>query len=279
MKANEIIESLIRQIESGTPPWKCGWEKSGSCLPINAATGREYTGINILNFWCEQASFGYSSAQWIGFEQAKNAGGHVRKNEKAHAGIRMNVIKKKDSEGNETGDLFKLPAPFLVWNVEQCDGLDHLKQAASPVHSWESNQSAESLMIRSGAVIEYGGERAFYAPTPDKIRLPDREKFKSADDFYSTAIHELGHWTGHKSRLDRDFGKRFGEDAYAFEELIAEMSCAITKARIGLEGEVTNHASYLDSWLKVLKKTPGYLLTAASAASKASDYLTKGEIE
>lgn len=277
-KANEIIESLIRQIESGSPPWQCGWEKSGSGLPINAATNREYTGINVLNFWCEQATFGYSTGQWIGFEQAKSQGGHIRKGEKAHAGVRVNVIKKKDSEGIETGDILKLPAPFLVWNLDQCEGLDHLRPATSK-HEWQPIDRAESLMIGSGAVIQYGGDRAFYAPTPDRIQLPLRESFKSAEDFYSTSIHELGHWTGHKSRLDREFGKKFGTDAYAFEELVAEISCAITKARIGLGGEVTNHASYLEAWLKILKKSPGYLMTAASAASKASDYLVKSEGE
>ena len=133
-------------------------------------------------------------------------------------------------------------------------------------------------MVESGATIQYGGERAFYAPAPDRIQLPERVKCKSADDFYSTAIHELGHWTGHESRLNRAFGKKFGTDAYAFEELVAEMSCAITKARIGLEGEVTNHASYLEAWLKVLKKNPGHLMQAASAASKASDFLVKQEV-
>lgn len=279
-KANEIIESLIRQIESGSPPWQCGWEKSGSGLPINAATNREYTGINVLNFWCEQAAFGYSTGQWIGFEQAKSQGGHIRKGEKAHAGVRVNVIKKKDSEGIETGDILKLPAPFLVWNLDQCEGLDHLRPATSK-HEWQPIDKAESLMKDSGAVIQYGGDRAFYAPTPDRIQLPLRESFKSSEDFYSTSLHELGHWTGHSSRLNREFGKKFGTDAYAFEELVAEISCAITKARIGLGGEVTNHASYLEAWLKILKKSPGYLMTAASAASKASDYLVKpeGEVE
>jgi antirestriction protein ArdC len=276
-KANEVIENLIKQIESGTPPWKCGWEKSGSGLPTNATTGREYTGINILNFWCEQASFGYSTGLWVGFEQAKAAGGNIRKGEKAHSGIRVNTIKKKDSDGNETGDVFKLPAPFLVWNLDQCNGLDHLKPSVES-HEWNPIDRAESLMVESGATIQYGGERAFYAPSPDRIQLPERVKFKSADDFYSTAIHELGHWTGHESRLNRSFGKKFGIDGYAFEELVAEMSCAITKARIGLEGEVTNHASYLESWLKVLRKSPSHLMTASSAASKASDYLVKQEV-
>lgn len=278
-KAHEIIQSLIAQIESGSPPWNCGWEKSGSGLPINAATGREYTGVNILNFWCEQSSFGYSSCLWIGFEQAKQEGGHIRKGEKAHAGVRVNVIKKKE-DGIETGEVFKLPAPFLVWNIDQCEGLDHLRTTTEK-HDWEPVERAESLLKDSGAVIQYGGERAFYAPTRDRIQLPEREKFKSSEDFYSTSIHELGHWTGHSSRLNREFGKKFGNDAYAFEELIAEISCAITKARIGLAGEVTNHASYLEAWLKILHKSPGYLMTAASAASKASDYLVKpeGEVE
>lgn len=277
MKTNEIIKSLIRQIESGTPPWQRGWETSSSGLPVNAATGREYTGINILNFWCEQAASGYSSPQWIGFNQAKEQGGFVMKGEKAHSGIRVNTIKKKDSDGNETGDIFMLPSPFLVWNIEQCSGLDHLKLKPAETHEWTPVQAAESLIIESGAVINYGGDRAFYAPSPDKIQLPLREQFKSAEDFYSTAIHELGHWTGHASRLNREFGKRFGEDAYAFEELVAEICAAITQSRLQLKGEVTNHASYLESWLKVLRKSPGYLLTAASAASKASDYLMKVE--
>lgn len=277
-KAHEIIESLIKKIESGSPPWQRGWEKSGSGFPINAATNREYTGINVLNFWCEQAAFGYSTGQWIGFEQAKSLGGHIRKGEKAHSGVRVNVIKKKDSDGIETGDILKLPAPFLVWNLDQCSGLDHLRPVTTK-HEWEPIDRAEDLMKASGAVIGYGGERAFYAPTTDRIQLPLRESFKSAEDFYSTSIHELGHWTGHSSRLNREFGKKFGTDAYAFEELVAEISCAITKARIGLAGEVTNHASYLEAWLKILKKSPGYLMTAASAASKASDYLVKSEGE
>lgn len=277
MKPNEIIESLIRQIESGTPPWKRGWETTSSGIPMNAATGEDYTGINILNFWCEQAASGYSSHQWIGFHQAKSAGGYVMKGEKANAGIRVNTIKKKDSDGNETGDIFKLPSPFLVWNLDQCSGLDHLKLKPATTHECTPIQAAESLIVESGAVIQYGGDRAFYAPTQDKIQLPKREQFKSAEDFYSTAIHELGHWTGHSSRLNREFGKRFGEDAYAFEELVAEICSAVTQSRIGLRGEVTNHASYLEAWLKVLRKSPGYLLTAASAASKASDYLVKAE--
>jgi antirestriction protein ArdC len=273
MKANEVLDRIIRQIEAGVAPWRIPWSCSGvGGLPTNAATNQSYSGINILSLWADQAIYGYSSGLWIGYEQAIKKGGHVRRGETSHKIVKVNVINKKDESGERTGDTFKLPMTVSVFNIDQCEGLDHLKPAIES-HDWNPIERGESLMTSSGATIEYGGDRAFYVPSADKIRLPERERFANPEDFYATAVHELGHWTGHESRLDRKYGKKFGDNAYAMEELVAEISCAITLSRINLLGDVQNHASYLDHWVKTLKQSPQFLLTAASAASKASDYL------
>lgn len=273
MKTDELLAKLIARIESGCPPWRREWSGGGeSGLPRNVATGREYTGMNIPIFWLEQGEFGYETPLWIGYKQAQDLGGHVRKGERGHDGVRMNVINKKDESGNKTGDVFQLPTSFKVWNIDQCEGLDHLKPPVTR-HEWTPIQTAESILTASGATIEYGGGRAYYAQTHDKITLPERNRFMSAEGFYATALHELGHWTGHESRLNRQLKNRFGDDSYAMEELVAEMSCCFTQARIGLGGDVENHASYLDVWLRVLKEKPSILLSLSAQASRAADYI------
>jgi antirestriction protein ArdC len=270
MKAQNVVEDLVRIIEGGVMPWKLPWASSTSSgLPINVSTKRPYSGSNVLLLWVAQASSGYESSLWIGFDQAKKIGGHVRKGEHGHPVlIYRNGVREAD-DGTEEQYAYLAVKP--VFNIDQVDGLDHLKPSFEK-HDWHPIEDAENIMIKSGAAINYGGDRAFYNRGLDKIQLPDRERFENADDFYATALHELGHWTGHESRLDREFGKRFGDHAYAAEELVAEISCAITRARIGLSGEV-QHASYLSHWLDVLKKDPRFILTAASAASKASEFL------
>jgi antirestriction protein ArdC len=270
MKAQNVVEDLVRIIEGGVMPWQLPWASSTSSgLPINVSTKRSYSGSNVLLLWVAQASSGYENSLWIGFDQAKKIGGHVRKGEHGHPVlIYRNGVRESDDGSEET---YAYLAVKPVFNIDQIDGLDHLKPSFEK-HDWHPIEDAESIMIKSGASINYGGDRAFYNRGLDRIQLPDRERFENADDFYATALHELGHWTGHESRLDREFGKRFGDQAYACEELVAEISCAITRARIGLLGEV-QHASYLSHWLDVLNKDPRFILTAASAASKASDFL------
>lgn len=270
MKSQDVVNDLVRIIEGGVLPWKLPWACSTSSgLPINASTKKCYSGSNVLLLWVAQASGGYSSSLWLGFDQAKKIGGHVRKGEH---GYRVLIYKngvRENDQGEEEAYRYLDAKP--VFNLDQIDGLDHLRPVFEK-HEWTPIESAESLMIKSGAAINYGGDRAFYNRRSDQIQLPDRERFSQPEDFYATAIHELSHWTGHESRLDRTFGKRFGDKAYACEELVAEISCAITRARIGLDGDV-QHASYLSHWLEILKKTPQFILTAASAASNASDFI------
>lgn len=273
MKPDDVVNKLIQHIESGSLPWKRPWKSSSvSGLPANPSTKREYSGTNILSLWVEQAVFGYETGLWLGFDQARKLGGHVKKDEHGHPVLVYRTGTRTNDEGNE--EAYRFLSVRLVFNLDQCAGLDSLRPVYEK-HEWDPLERVESLIQKTGATIEYGGDRAFYLPKPDKIRLPDRDRFANAKDFSATALHELTHWTGHESRLNRKFGQKFGEDAYAFEELIAEIGCAMTMARIGLSGEVVNHASYLDHWLKVLRQKPSYLFTAASAASKASDWLVQ----
>lgn len=270
MKAQDVVNDLVRIIEGGVLPWQQPWASSNrSGLPLNISTMRAYSGSNVLLLWVAQASSGYENGMWLGFDQAKKLGGNVRKGEHGHRVLVYRAGTRENDQGEEEAYRYLDAKP--VFNIDQIDGLDHLKPKFDK-HEWTPIESAEEVMVKSGAIINYGGDRAFYNRGLDKIQLPDLDRFDNPNDFYATALHELGHWTGHESRLNREFGKRFGDHAYACEELVAEISCAITRAKIGLEGEV-QHASYLSHWLDVLKKTPQFIVTAASAASKASDLL------
>jgi antirestriction protein ArdC len=267
---NDILDKIIRQIEAGCPPWRVPWACSGvSGLPTNALTKRPYSGTNVLVLWAAQAVEGYEHGLWLGYEQSRKMGGHVRKGESATQIIAFSTYEKENDSGEK--EMRRWIKPMNVFNIAQCDGIE---MPVIETHQWEPLEAEEALINSSGATIEYGGDRAFYSPSKDFIQLPGRERFACAEDFAATLIHELTHWTGHESRLNRDLKNKFGTEAYAFEELIAEIGAAMAMAHLGLRGEVTDHASYLASWLKVLKQDARHLMTAASAASKAFEFLT-----
>lgn len=271
MKANEVVDRIIRQIEAGCSPWKLPWDScSSSGLPKNPTTNKEYQGINILQLWATQAIEGYESGLWLGFHQGSKLGGSVRKGEKATSIIKVNTIQDKEDESRT----FQLPMTVAVFNLDQFNGLDHLKPTFTS-HSWSPIETAERVMNESGARIEYGGDSACYSKSQDRIRLPQRERFHNEGGFYATALHELGHWTGHESRLDRDMKGKYGSESYAFEELVADIASAITQSRIGLSADIEGHASYVEGWLKVLKSDQRAIMRAASLAQKASDYLVQ----
>ena len=269
MKATEVVERLITQIEAGCAPWRLPWDSVGGGLPANPATNRRYSGSNVLSLWAEAAIHGYESSLWLGFEQGKKLGGNVRKGEH---GSWVIVYRTGEREGDDGMEVYRYLTAKPVFNIAQFDGLDHLVPQHDK-HEWEPLPQAERILNESGADIRYGGDRAFYSPSLDRIQLPNRERFTSAEGFAATALHELGHWTGGKARLDREFGKRFGEEAYAVEELVAEIASAFVQAEIGLQADIENHASYLDSWLKVLKRDKTAILTAAKQASMASEFI------
>ena len=265
-----ITDKIIIALESGTAPWVKPWASLGT--PRNAITGREYSGINNLLL----AMTEFSSNQWLTFQQAKAAGGNVRKGEHGTTVVFFKPLNIKDKANEENDKIIPLLKTFTVFNAQQIDGLpEKFTQITQPqISEFDDNEAAENLL--SQAVIKHGHSRACFIPTLDEIHLPEKTEFKSIPDYYATALHELTHWTGHKSRLARDFSGRFGDASYAFEELIAELGAAFQCAHCGVNGQL-QHDSYIASWLKVLRSDKKAIFTAAAAARKATEFLTKTE--
>ncbi|RWD48628.1 MAG: DUF1738 domain-containing protein [Mesorhizobium sp.] len=276
----EITDRIIAELERGTVPWVKPWgrAKADLGLPSNAATGRAYSGINILILWGAVIERGYPSQNWLTFRQALSLGGNVRKGERGTTIVHADRFVPKDekerarAEGDEPHAVPYLKR-FTVFNVAQCDGLpEHLYTAAEPLPQREIIPQAEALIRASGADFRIGGERAFYTPTGDYIQVPPQPAFFAQIDYYRTFFHELGHWTGHPTRLARDLSGSFGSKAYAREELVAEIAAAFVCSSLGIEPTV-RHADYIGSWLKVLREDNRAIFRAASHASKAADFL------
>ncbi|HCC5748402.1 MULTISPECIES: ArdC family protein [Gammaproteobacteria] len=266
-----VTDNIIRALEAGVKPWVCPWTGSGAAsgLPANFSTGTAYSGINIMLLWSSAAEQGYTDPRWLTYKQAAEQGGQVRKGEHGTTIIYYKMLEKE----NEAGETEHIPMlkTFTVFNVQQIDNLA-VEYAALPAASFDPIEKAEALTARSGAKITEKGIQAFYRPATDEIYLPERFRFNNAADFYATQLHELIHWTGAKSRLNREKGGKYGSDKYAFEELIAELGCAFLMADLGITGDV-QHESYISSWLKALNDDKRFIFKAASAASKAHRYL------
>ena len=272
----EVTDSILGALEKGCAPWIKPWDSSTGeqDIPVNGWTGRAYRGINTLLLWVAQTALGYASGEWFTFKQARLAGGQVRKKEKATLVVLWKPLEVADREAEETDakKTVMLMRHYHVFNRAQLDGLP--EAAAKPVsgRAWDPVERAEEVVRASRAEITYGGDRACYAPGLDQIRMPARAAFRKPGEFYSTQFHELTHWTGHGSRLDREYGKRFGDSAYAREELVAEMGAAFLCAAVGIEGKL-QHPEYIGAWLDVLREDKRAVITAASHAQKASDFL------
>lgn len=274
-----ITDKLIAELEAGTPPWVRPWSGEADPFPRNALSQRPYRGINNLLLGMEAHVQGYTSNQWLTFKQAQSLGGHVRKGERSSLIIfyEARMVEKAEAdpvaEGSEPEKRFiPLIKVFNVFNLDQIDGLPESHQPQATDFSWEAGATPEQIIEASGAVIRHQGFKAFYSPSNDVIYLPGRSTFADGGAYYNTALHELTHWTSHASRLDRKLGKRFGDTAYAMEELIAEMGAAFLSAHCRLDGTL-QHASYLSSWLDVLHRDKRAVFVAAAQAQKAADYL------
>lgn len=268
-----ITDKIIALLERGTtnagPRWTGG---KATGLPVNAKTGESYHGINVLLLWSEMVEKTYSSSQWLTYKQATDLGGQVRKGEKSVMCVYYQTVQKKDEQPD--AESYFLAKPFWLFNVAQVDGMPADLGAPVAGHAFNARQEAEQLLIKTQAQIAYGFDSAHYATLQDKIFMPTRERFTSPENFYATALHELTHWTGHESRLNRQFGKRFGDDAYAFEELVAELGAAFTVGQLGMvEATIEAHADYVQSWVRVLKNDKRAIFTAASQAARAADFI------
>ncbi|WP_027156702.1 strawberry notch-like NTP hydrolase domain-containing protein [Methylobacter luteus] len=279
-----VAENLIKQLEAGTAPWQRPWEAgaSGSFLPYNPTTGNRYKGINALHLMSQN----HDDQRWMTYKQAAAAGGQVRKGEKG-TGIQYwkfteEQIKKDDNgkpvldtEGKPLKVVVRLERPRVffatVFNGEQIDGLPPIQKKEQ---NWNPIERVENILAASGANIQHnGGERAFYRPSTDSIHLPDKGLFSSAERYYSTALHELGHWTGHSSRLDRDLAHPFGSEGYAKEELRAEIASMILGDELGIGHDPGQHAAYVGSWIRALKDDPLEIFRAAADAEKIQNYV------
>lgn len=270
----EVTDRIIATLENGTVPWLRPWrdDKSGSALePYNAATGRPYNGINLLIL----GSMPYADLGWVTFKQAADLGGSVRKGEKGTAVVFWKFLATKD-DGDGKAKIVPVVRMYTVFNITQCDGIDiaKLKRPAAPV---VGNTDINALAQRVGAIVRHGGSRAFYTERGDFIQVPSATAFRSEDHYQATLAHELTHWTGHPSRCAREFGKRFGDSAYAFEELVAEIGSAFLCARTGISLDNLQHPSYIANWLQIPKNDKRAIFTASSKAKQAAEFITKQE--
>lgn len=266
----EITNKIIESLENGVKPWSCPWVRSGyGGMPQNLKTKMPYNGINVLLLWITGDTKGYKTPFWMTYKQAKELGGTVKKGEQ---GTRCIFYKTREVEDEKTGEEKAIPMlrAFSVFNLDQVEGISAPDTTNLP-GGFDAITRAENFIERTGANIIEIGEAAFYQPSSDTITMPARVRFDTAQDFYATALHELTHWTGHKSRCNRDMGT--GKADYAFEELVAEMGAAFTMGALGIEGD-TQHESYIASWLKALKNDKKFLFKAAAKASKAAAFLT-----
>lgn len=276
-----VTARVIAQIEAGTKPWLQPWKAEHAAGRITRplrANGQPYNGINILTLWDAAQTAGYSCPIWLTYNQAQELGGQVRKGERSSRVVYASTFRK--TELTDAGEL-ESDIPFLkeycVFNAEQCDGLPAEYSELQPVHATplERLESVEHFVRNTRATIEHGGNQAAYVISRDVVKMPDLQTFRDRESYYATALHELTHWTRHESRLQRDFGrKRFGDEGYAMEELVAELGSAFLCADLAITPEDRDdHAAYLASWLKVLKNDNRAIFTAASAASKACEFL------
>ncbi len=282
----EITNQLIAAIEANPGQPCLPWRRSSGPLhmPINTLTGNAYHGINILNLWVTAELRGYASPIWGTYKQWTERGAHVRKGERSALVIfykEFDATPDPDDEG-DTGKRRMARASY-VFNAAQVDGFT-LPQAAEMLGPVQRIASADQYVKATGAVVRHGGERAYYAPALDVIQMPDEGLFTGTasmtrdEGYYATLAHELVHWTGNQSRLARDMGKRFGDRAYAAEELVAEIGAAFLCAELGITQTTRpDHAQYLANWLQLLKSDDHAIFTAAARASEAATFLSRKE--
>lgn len=278
-----VAERLIEQLKQGTAPFQMPWKPGdgGGVMPFNPTTGKRYKGINAIHLMSQ----GREDQRWMTYNQAKAQGAQVRKGEKStpiqYWKFEEEQTKRDennkpilDAKGDPVKERVRLERPKMfmanVFNAEQIDGLPEYQR---PVQTWSAIERAETILQASQADIRHGGDNAYYRPSTDNIQLPNREQFPSASNYYATALHELGHWTGHGSRLDRDLSHPFGSEGYAKEELRAEIASMILGDELGIGHDPARHASYVQSWIKVLQNDPMEIFRAASDAEKIQTFV------
>ncbi len=278
-----ITNQIVAELEKGVRPWLKPWSGEHAAGRITRplrANGIPYRGINVVMLWSAAMEKGYAAPIWITFKQAKELGASVRKGEQGSLVVYADKITRRETDV-DTGEESERQIPFMkgytVFNVEQVEGLPphFYAKAEPPTEPVERIERAETFFAATRANVIHGGNRACYVPSTDNIHMPCIDLFRNAISYYATLGHETIHWTRHPSRLDRDFGrKRFGDEGYAVEELVAELGSAFLSADLELTPDIRDdHAAYIGSWIKVLKNDKRAIFTAAAHAQRAADFL------
>lgn len=267
----EVTQSIIEQLEKGAIPWHKPWVADSSA-DKNVISQKPYQGINRLILGMSGMAHGFTVPVWASFKQWQQLGGSVRKGEKGTKIVFYTPAEKVNKDGEK--ESYAVLKAYWVFNVSQVDGIE-VTPVAVVDKPFTANQLAEERIIKTGAAISHGGDAAFFMPSQDRIQMPHKSAFENEASYYATCFHELTHWTGAKHRLDRNLDKgRFGNPAYAFEELVAEMGAAFLCQDYGIQGEL-RHAGYIQSWLKALKDDSKAVFKAAAYAQKAASYINE----
>jgi len=284
-----ITNQIVSHLEKGVRPWARPWNAEHAAGRITRPlrhNGKPYSGVNVLSLWASAMAQNFAAPIWMTFKQASELDAHIRKGEKGSLVVYADSITRKETD-EKTGDEIDREIPFLkgytVFNVEQIEGLPEVYYAktAPTLDPVARIDHAEKFFAALGATIRHGGNRAFYGIAADAIQMPPFESFQDADSYYATLAHECTHWTGSKTRLDRDFGgHRFGSEGYAVEELVAELGAAFLCADLELAPEPReDHASYIATWLKVLAADNRAIFTAATHAQRAAEFINHRAME
>lgn len=277
-----VTTRILAELEQGVRPWMKPWSVEHAAGRITRPlrhNGIPYRGVNVLLLWGEAMAKGYAAPLWMTYKQSQELGAQVRKGE--HGSLVVFADRFTKTETNDQGEAVEHAIPFMkgytVFNVEQIDGLPahFYAQPVNPLPLCERIEHADRFITATAATIQHGGNQAYYSPSRDMIQLPPFEAFKDKESYYSTALHELTHWTRHEKRLARDFGRqRFGDEGYAREELVAELGSAFLCADLGITPDIReDHAAYLGHWLKIIKDDKRAIFSAAAHAQRAADFL------
>lgn len=274
--ARQQADMLIAEMAKGhsfLPFLKPGDPSLVGGLPYNPTTGKAYRGGNMVMLWIAAMESGFADSRWMTYRQAQALGAQVRKGAKS-VPLRYVRFPGRDEEADESVASSTQPRAFHfhVFNAEQIDGL-RAPAVKAPLAPASRNAKCEALLRNSGAVIVHGSASPHYSPGSDRIGLPQVERFVSYEAYLATALHELAHWTGHASRLNRDLSGKYGSLSYAREELVAETASHIMGVELGIGHDPSQHAAYLAHWIAIAKEEPGYIYKAAAMAEKVCDFL------
>lgn len=297
---DSMVKTLLAHIEKNPTDWQSGWNNIAAGAPYNGKTSTAYRGLNALYLAFLGAERGYNDTRWVTFNQAKELGASVKKGEKSAPVIFFEFYDRKTkkafdnrtvkdmTEEEKTAylkeNVYAVMKYSSVFNAEQCHNFPERKEIAmSEEERANQNAKIETIIANSAAPVRYdGGSRAYYSPGTDSIHLPVIAAFDTMQDYYATALHEIAHSTGHESRLNRDLAGGFGSESYAKEELRAELACVFMQMEQGIQlngKHITNHASYLNSWLQAAKNDTSVFFKAAADAQKIADYVADNYLQ